>query len=82
MSRKFLSVHILLKIFKRNFNDFSSSFLKNSWISSGPTAELCDFFMESFNSFSINKLLYSSRFFDLKFSLCFSASSLIVINSF
>ena len=49
---------------------------------SEPTAELCDFSMESFDSLSVNKLLYSSRFFDLKFSLCFSASSLMVINSF
>ena len=38
--------------------------------------------MESFNSLSVNKLLYSLRFFELKFSLCFSASSLMVINSF
>ena len=38
-------------------------------------------FLWNLNSLSFYKL-YSSRFLDLKFSLCFSASSLMVINSF
>ena len=40
------------------------------------------FYLLSRNSLNVNKLLYSSRFLDFKFSLYFSVSSLMVINSF
>ena len=80
VSGNVLLVQIFLYMFSRHLTDSSGSCLRNSCISSGLTADVLDFFMESTNSVRVNGLLNVSELAEIKFIFFFLRVYLILLN--